>query len=300
MAASTLAVGLLPGHESIGIAAPILFALMRILQGLFLSDELPGAMVLITESLPKRRGLACVLFFVAVSSGILLGQAVHWLLVQPLPAADMADYGWRLAFLFSGLAAFIGYLLRARLVESPAFASLSERAQRIPALTLLRKHWRHCLAGLLIAGQGAATASLLFLFMNISLTALLKYPAETASSAGLIAVVVFMLPMPLAGWLGDRYGLHWPAMAGTLLLGLAALPLYGWMQAGAAAVWPALALLSLAAGLAYGAATGLLSTLFPADVRYFRCGPDLQSGLRGRRQDHALGRHPPICCSPSV
>ncbi len=281
MALATTAMAVLPGYETLGVAAPILFAVIRVLQGFFLGGELPGAMVLITEALPQRRGLACSLLFVAVYGGLLLAQLTHWLLVDLISNQALTHYGWRIAFGIGGLLAVIGYVLRAKLVESPAFADLGQRIQKIPLESLLRQHWRHVLAGLLVISQVGAVAALLYLYMDSYLTDFLHYDRAASARAGVAGVLVFIAVLPLSGWLGDRFGLKWPVLVGSCLLALAAIPLYAWLRSGEEAVLPALALLSLLASLAYGAATGLATALFPAEVRYSGVALVFNIGIAG-------------------
>ncbi|MEQ8344651.1 MAG: MFS transporter [Sneathiellaceae bacterium] len=268
MAGATILMGLMPGHATLGIAASVIFVALRIIQGMCLGGEIPGALVLITETMPRRRGLACGVLFLMINVGLLLAHIVQWAIVTALPAEDVTAYGWRIGFLLGGGIALLGFVLRQRLSESPAFLDMEDTARKVPLVTLVRQHPGGVLAGFLIAGIGASTVSLLYLYMDTYLTRTLNYPETLVSGASVLGILIFSLPMPLAGWLGDRRGLTVPTKIGCLGLLLAALPLYGWLGTGPQNVLPALAVLSILAAFAWGAAPALITALFPTEVRY--------------------------------
>jgi len=268
MAGATILMAVLPGHESWGAAAAVIFILLRMLQGFCLGGEIPGAMVLITETMPERRGFACGMLFMMINVGLLLAQGVHWLIVHLVPADAVATYGWRIGFLVGGLIAFIGYLLRSKLSESPAFERIGSQAHKVPIGRLLQSYKMQVVAGFLITGLGAATVSMLYLYMDSYLNEYVKYTASAAATAGLLGTVVFSLPMPFAGWIADRCNLRWPAVVFAVALAVAAIPLYAWMLSGQGALLPAMVAISILAAFAWGVGPAVLTAIFPTDVRY--------------------------------
>ncbi|MGX1308619.1 MFS family permease [Amorphus suaedae] len=268
MAGATILMALLPGHAAWGVTATAIFVGLRLVQGLCLGGEIPGAMTLITETMPHRRGLACGILFLMINVGLVLAQAVQWTVLQTMSPGEVTSVGWRIAFLVGGGIALAGFFLRQLLVESPAFAALDKQIHALPIATLVRDHPRAILSGLLVTSLGAATVSLLYLFMNSYLTQFLKYGTTTAASAGLVGIVLFSLPMPLAGHVADRFGLKWPSVVAALLLAAAAIPIYQWIASGETGALPALAVISVIAAFAWGMGPAVLTAIFPTDVRY--------------------------------
>lgn len=268
MAAATILMALLPGHAQWGVTATVIFVGLRLVQGLCLGGEIPGAMTLISETMPNRRGFACGTLFLMINVGLLLAQAVQWTILHTLSAGEVTSVGWRIGFLLGGGIALAGFFLRQLMSESPAFQALENRTRPVPILSLVKEHPAAIVSGLMVASLGAATVSLLYLFMNSYMTQLLHFGADTAASAALLGIVLFSLPMPLAGLLADRYGLKWPAAVAALALAAAAVPIFAWMGAGAANALPAMAVISLIAACAWGIAPALLTAIFPTDVRF--------------------------------
>ena len=122
MAASTLLIGILPGYAQIGITASILFILFRLLQGIAVGGEIPGAITFVCEHIPKHPGLVCGTIFLFINFGILLADVMHTLLSPIDP-----HMAWRIAFILGGLLAIISYFLRKKLEESALFLKENKR-----------------------------------------------------------------------------------------------------------------------------------------------------------------------------
>jgi len=122
MALPTLAMGALPTYASIGIAAPLLMLLMRVLQGAAIGGEVPGAWVFVAEHVPEKRiGFACGTLTAGLTAGILLGSLVATVLNTTLSPAAMRDHGWRIPFFLGGVFGFLAMYLRRWLHETPVF-----------------------------------------------------------------------------------------------------------------------------------------------------------------------------------
>lgn len=130
MTVATALIGLLPTYAQIGVAAPLLLTLLRMLQGLFAGGEFGGAVSLMTEFAPKgKRGLYGAWQSFTVSLGLLTGVALVALLVHNLPDADMKSWGWRIPFLLALPMGFVALWLRLKLDETPSF----EASKQTPA-----------------------------------------------------------------------------------------------------------------------------------------------------------------------
>lgn len=126
MALPTLAIGLLPTYSSVGIIAPLLLLLMRILQGAAIGGEVPGAWVFVAEHVPEKRiGIACGTLTAGLTVGILLGSVVATLINTSLSPQGIHDGGWRIPFLLGGVFGLIAMYLRRWLQETPIFLRCS-------------------------------------------------------------------------------------------------------------------------------------------------------------------------------
>ena len=128
MALPTLLIGLLPTYAVLGIAAPLLLLLLRILQGAAIGGEVPGAWVFVAEHVPARRvGVACGTLTAGLTAGILLGSLVATAINRGMSPGDVSDWGWRLAFVLGGVFGIVAMYLRRWLHETPVFAEMQQR-----------------------------------------------------------------------------------------------------------------------------------------------------------------------------
>ncbi|MEM1153098.1 MAG: MFS transporter [Pseudomonadota bacterium] len=268
MAASTICMALLPGYAQWGVLATALFVLLRLVQGLCLGGEIPGAMVLLTEVMPRRRGFVCGCLFGLLNFGLLLAHAIHWAIITYLPAEDVLRYGWRAAFLLGGAFAVIGFVLRARLIESPVFLAMERVVRKIPIATLLSKNWRAVLAGVAITAMGASFVAMIFIYMNGYLTNVIEYAADPVAFAGLVGVSVFTLMPPLVGAAGDRLGLKPAGIFATLVFAAVIVPCYMWILSGQPNILSGIVIATIFGVSAWGIGAPMLTAIFPTDVRY--------------------------------
>jgi predicted MFS family arabinose efflux permease len=233
MGVATFAIGVLPGYASIGVAAPVLLVLMRLLQGLAIGGEYGGVATYVAEHAPPgRRGFYTSWIQTTASLGLLLALGVIAALRGLLGEAAFAEWGWRLPFLLSFVLLAIGLWVRLSLQESPLFRRLKQAggASRAP-LTEAFGRWpnlRLMLIALfgLVAGQAVVwyTGHFQALFF---MTLQLKVDA-TRASLMLCAALALAAPLFVAfGALSDRIGRKPVILAGCLLAALGYLPLFG-------------------------------------------------------------------------
>jgi len=158
--AATILIGLLPSYASWGLAAPLLLVGLRLVQGICLGGELPGALTYAVEAAPQRAGLACGVIILCVNGGVLVATLVNLGIQNALAPDDVATYGWRVAFLLGGLIGCVSYLMRRSLEESPEFLRMHSVAVS-PTSELLRGHWKSVLtAAGVVAAVGGFTGML--------------------------------------------------------------------------------------------------------------------------------------------
>jgi MFS family permease len=230
MGGATALMGLLPTAAQIGILAPILLLLLRIVQGFALGGEWAGAILLAVEhSPPRRRGLAGSVPQVGLALGLALGTGVFALLQIVLPEAAFESYGWRIAFLISIVLVVFGVIVRLKATETPAFERLRAAGGRsaVPLREVFRPpHLRSTVLGLLSRwGEGAAfnTWGVFAISYATGTLHLERVPVLIAVTA---AALVMAVLLPVSGVLTDRFGARAVYASGIAAYAIAVFPIF--------------------------------------------------------------------------
>lgn len=227
MAIPTFLVGLLPNYEVLGVAAPILLTLLRMIQGLSVGGEYTTSIVFLVERAPPgRRGIIGAMAGCGAVGGILLGSATGTLLASTMPADALQSWGWRIPFLVGLLVGLAGFLLRRQIQEAPR----TQKAERSPLLETIRNHGP--LLGRLAALSVFNAVGFYLIFVYIVSWIELVDGVAPARALGINTIsMVALLPLMIAmGWAADRFGRK-PVMLGAVVLGFAgALPFFWLMQ----------------------------------------------------------------------
>ncbi|WP_258341437.1 MFS transporter [Saccharopolyspora gregorii] len=289
MGTATMLTGILPTYASIGIWAPILLTLLRIVQGLAAGGEIGGAASLSTESAPsRRRGLFGSATSIGVSLGIASAAGTVAILSALTSTQQMADWGWRVPFLVAAplLAAAVVY--RMRVEDSPMFVQMAKKsaAPKAPVLEVLRTHKASVLRVIGIAYSTMTTGGIASVYLLVHLSAVLNYPLT--GSLWLIVLIVLMplAAIPWAGALSDRLGRR-RVLAGAMMgFVLLAIPCFWVMQQGSLLLAIVAALvLNIPFSIQQGVVYTQYSELFPTRVRYtgislgFNIGGVIGTGL---------------------
>ena len=218
MAAPTLAIGLLPTYASIGIAAPLLLLLMRILQGVAIGGEVPGAWVFVAEHVPAQRfGFGIGALTGGLSLGIVLGSVTAGAINTIYSQADVARFAWRLPFIAGGAFGFVSVYLRRFLAETPVFKEMSARrslAREVPLKTVLRDHRYETFLALALTWVLTAGIVVVILFTPTYLQQIHHIAAPLALRANSVATVMFALGCLCFGWANDPFGTRATMIAG--------------------------------------------------------------------------------------
>lgn len=276
MGGATTLVGLLPTYAAIGIAAPALLILLRVLQGISAGGEWGGAVLLACEHAPaRRRGLFGASPQIGVPLGLLLSSGVMALMTIVAPGEAFEAWGWRVPFLLSVVLIGVGYYVRRQVEESPVFTELSRRkAQtRTPIAELFRRHTPLVIiAALVFAGNNAVGYMTTGGYVQRYATdpqgpvALETGPVLWAVTGSAVTWLIFTF---FAGWVSDHWGRRRTYLIGWVLqlVGVIALfPLVNTASVGT--LFLALALLTVGLGFTYGPQAALYSELFPASIRF--------------------------------
>lgn len=236
MGVSTFLVGLLPGYASIGIAAPILLVVLRMLQGLAIGGEYGGAAIYVAEHAPDhKRGAYTSWIQVTATAGLLLSLLVI-LACRKLTGPAFDDWGWRLPFLLSLALLAISTWIRLSMHESPAFLKMKAEGKHSKApLTESFTNWKNLrivLTALFgINGGQAVTFYCAQFYSLFFLTQILKVDSQIATQL-LVASLVIAAPLFLYfGYLSDRIGRKPVMLTGLLLAALLTFPAFKWLTA---------------------------------------------------------------------
>jgi MHS family proline/betaine transporter-like MFS transporter len=211
MAGCTTAIGLLPTYASIGIAAPILLLLLRLMQGFSAGGEIIGAMSFVAEYSPEgRRGFLTSWVQFASISGLVVGSVLATLLAFNLSAASMSSWGWRIPFLVAAPLGIIGLYIRLRLEDTPKFQALvraREVAENPLGETLSKgEHYREMAQTVGIAIVNGVPYFILLTYMPTYLSQVVGFPMSDAFLSLTIAMVILLAAIPFMATLSDRVG----------------------------------------------------------------------------------------------
>ncbi|MFM0512872.1 MFS transporter [Paraburkholderia sp. RL17-373-BIF-A] len=266
MGISTMCVGLLPTYEQVGIWAPVMLVILRLVQGFAVAGELSGASSMILEHAPfGRRGYFTSFTIQGSQAGQLLAFGVFLPLAHFMPKDQFASWGWRIPFLFSVVVIIVGYIIRRQVRETPTFAQERAHGQvpASPVAEVLRQNWGDVLRVVCMA----LTAVVVFL-ATVFGTA---YAVQPAYGIGFPAGVYLWIPVlgnicsviliPFVGNLSDKIGRRPPVLVGALSAGLLS---FGFLYAiSIHNLWLSLIFSALMWGIAYQGFNGVFPSLFP-------------------------------------
>jgi MFS family permease len=233
MGIATVLVGVLPGYDTLGIAAPIALVTLRLLQGLAIGGEFGGAIVYVAEHAPPgRRGLHTSWIPATAMGGLLLSLLVIMATRAAMAPEAFADWGWRLPFLFSAVLLVISLWIRMRLEESPVFRDMKaeQRLSRSPLKESFLR-WEN-LRWVLLATFGCVIGQAVTFYAGtfyavFFLERIARVDGFTVTMLSIVALAIGAPLTLLSGWLADRIGRRPVLLGGLALAALLYFPLYG-------------------------------------------------------------------------
>ncbi|MDO5492411.1 MAG: MFS transporter [Nesterenkonia sp.] len=272
MGVATVAIGLLPTYQQVGVLAPILLILCRIVQGLAIGGEWGGALLLAFEYAPeKRRGFFGSVPQMGITIGMLL-STLAFSAVSQLPDEQFDSWGWRLPFIASILLVVIGLWIRHGLDETPAFREAKETGDvaKLPIADTLRDHWRSVLVAIGAKITETAPFYIFATFVVSYATGVLTFEQSTVLNAVSLGALVSTIMIPVMGALSDRFGRRPVYLVGTACIGLYAAPFF--MLVGIEMDWAVFVAVVLGLGIIWPPITATLGTMtsevFTTRVRY--------------------------------
>lgn len=282
MGLSTVAIGVLPTYERIGVVAPLLLALCRFGQGIGLGGEWGGAVLLAVENAPPGKRAWYGMFpQLGAPIGFICSAAIFIFLSRALTDEQFFRFGWRIPFLASAALVIVGLYVRLAIQETPVFREALSRRERVrvPMLVVFREYPK-----LLVLGTMSALATfVLFYLMTVFAlawgTTALGYTRERFLLIQLFGILFFAATIPLAAVLADRFGRRRTLLWVTLTIGLFGFALEPLFHAGTPGVMLTMAIGLSLMGFTYGPLGTALSELFVTSVRY--TGSSLTFNLAG-------------------
>ncbi|WP_190131117.1 MFS transporter [Streptomyces mashuensis] len=279
MGGATFAMGLLPTYDTIGVAAPILLTVLRLVQGFALGGEWGGAVLLVSEhGGADRRGFWASWPQCGAPGGNLLATGVLALLAAVQSEADFRAWGWRIPFLLSGVLVLIGLWVRVSVTESPVFlqaraaaeaGAAPEHAPRTPVTDVLRRNWREVLTAMGTRFGENVSYYVLTSFLLVYVTTHLHLSKSTALNAVLIGSAAHFVTIPLWGALSDRAGRRPVTLIGSAGMALWAFAFFALLDTRSFAAITASVTVGLVLhGAMYGPQAAFVSEMFDTRVRY--------------------------------
>lgn len=287
MGGATVMIGLLPTYDMIGMWAPALLILMRIIQGMGIGGEWGGALLLAYEYAPeKRKG-----FFGSIpQAGVTIGMLMATFIVSLMTLfseEDFLSWGWRIPFLLSSVLVLLGLWIRKDIDETPDFQKVKKSGQvaKAPLRDTLKHHWREVL---IAAGLKVVETAPFYIFSTFVVsyaTTTLTYQKSQALEAVTLGALVATIMIPLMGLLSDRVGRQRMYAVSVFVLGLFIVPWFMLLNTGT--TWGIVLATVIAFGVLWAPVTAVLGTLcseiFSANVRYtgITLGYQLGAALAG-------------------
>ncbi|MBX9705596.1 MAG: MFS transporter [Gammaproteobacteria bacterium] len=271
MGITTTAIGLLPGYQTWGIAAAGILLLLRLLQGLTVGGEMPGAMVLLLERGEHSKRWPAVLStfsLVGAMLGVLLAIAAANITTSLATPQALQSYAWRIPFLLGILLALVGGYLRLRFWQESPMVGV-----KFPLWTLLNNHWRQLIRACLFLSMAAVFTAFTTVFLVPYLTQYYQLPLAAAAHIELYLTLTTILFLLLGAYSVDylRCYRSW-LLYGCWGLAVVSVPLFLWMQHDIAALTMGLLIFTALASLVMGAEIVFLGSLFNKTVRYSAFG----------------------------
>ncbi|HDR2501881.1 TPA: MHS family MFS transporter [Enterobacter roggenkampii] len=287
MGGATVMIGLLPTYEMIGLWAPALLILMRIIQGMGIGGEWGGALLLAYEYAPeKRKG-----FFGSIpQAGVTIGMLMATFIVSLMTLfseEEFLSWGWRIPFLLSSVLVLLGLWIRKDIDETPDFQKVKASGQvaKAPLRDTLKHHWREVL---IAAGLKVVETAPFYIFSTFVVsyaTSTLTYQKSQALEAVTLGALVATIMIPLMGLLSDKVGRQRMYAISVFVLGLFIVPWFMLLNTGT--TWGIVLATVIAFGVLWAPVTAVLGTLcseiFSANVRYtgITLGYQLGAALAG-------------------
>jgi MFS family permease len=272
MGAATVGVGLLPTYAQVGVFAPVLLVVMRVLQGVSAGGEWGGAALMAVEHAPPgKRGAYGAFSQIGVPAGLILAQLAFVAVTASTTPEQFTAWGWRLPFLFSIVLVGIGLVVRLSLAESPVFAALRREQARSsrPIVDVFRERPRELVLAALSFVANTAIGYIFLAYLLAYGTAVLKLSRGFMLGVVIVGSVVWLVSIIVAARWSDRVGRKPVYLVGSVLLVVWAFPFFLLLDTAVPAlIVLSVVVLTIGLGLSYGPQSAFFAELFEPRYRY--------------------------------
>lgn len=273
MGMSTVLIGLVPSAATLGVGAPIILSLLRILQGLSAGGEWGGAALLAVEHAPReKRGLFGAFPQIGVPIGLLLANGVLAIVTAMTTSEQFLAWGWRIPFLLSIVLIVAGIIIRSRVSESPVFEEVRKQKEQatVPLVSLFKHHWLLVILGALLFAANNAVGYMTTGGYVQTYAVKVVHVSQTPILIGvMISAVAWLVTTLLGGWLSDKYGRIRIYKIGFIVQLVWMFPFFALINTGnIGLIVIALILFTVGLGFTYGPQSALYAEMYPANVRY--------------------------------
>ncbi|MBL0706220.1 MFS transporter [Sinomonas cellulolyticus] len=279
MAFGTVLIGVLPTYQAIGVWAPILLTVLRIIQGIGVGGEWGGSVLIAMEwGHKERRGLSASWPQMGVPLGLILSTGLVRLF-SGITGADFATYGWRIPFLLSIILVGVGLFVRLRVVESPEFEAVrkADKVVNVPLMEAFRRQPKEILLSAFVRASEQAPFYIFITFVITYVTKQLKTSSDAILVDTLIAAALGLISIPVFGMLSDRFGRKLVYGIGIVATALYAFPYFGLLNTRDSLLIAVAVVVSLIFhDVQYGPQAALIAESFDPDIRYTGAGMGYQ------------------------
>lgn len=272
MGFATFCIGILPGFDTLGVAAPLSLVVLRFLQGVGFGGEWGGAVLMSAEHAPRgRRGFYASFPQLGPPVGFLFASGAFLLVTTAFSDAGFQSFGWRIPFLISIVLVGVGLYVRVRVAETPVFrlAMEEQSAPGVPVIEVVRRYPKELL---LTTGTMVVLFGTFYVFSTFAPsyeTTELGLQTSTTLYITMSAIIFMGLTIPVSAAVSDRVGRRNLCLAAAALFGLWALPMFWLIDTGnPALIILAFAVLMVIYGMMYGPVAAFFSEQFETRVRY--------------------------------
>lgn len=271
MIVPTILLGMLPTYAAVGITAPILLLLLRLIQGLSIGGEFTASATFVSELAPEgRKGLHASLTMLGAILGILLGSGVAMVLSDTLGEEAMASWAWRLPFLMGIILGAVAFWMRRSMSSSPEMNDIhaGKDDREHPLIEVLKNHRPAVLRLSSVVLMQGASFYVVFVWLSTYLKEIVQQPVSNPLLLNTIGLACLLPVIPLAGWLSDRFGRRVLLMTAGIGIFLCSWPLFIVFQQGDdGMILAGLVIFALLIGMAQGPTPAMMTELFPPEVR---------------------------------